>query len=211
MPEIDGSGRALAADEHQEQPVNDLPWLTAAEIGAAYAARSLSPVELVQALIDRIETRNADGRRLHQRRCRRRARCRAAAEKEIFAGRALGPLHGVPYGIKDNIDVAGQPTTCHSKILLDNVAREDAPSSPTCARPARSCSASSRCTSSPSAARPRTCRFPMRAIPGTPPTIPAARPRAPASRWRPASCRCRSAPTPAARSATRPAIAAWSG
>ena len=40
-----------------------------------------------------------------------------------MAGRVLSPLHGVPYGIKDNIDVAGQPTTCHSKILLDNIAR----------------------------------------------------------------------------------------
>ena len=37
-----------------------------------------------------------------------------------------GPLHGVPIGIKDIIDVAGLPTTCHSKILLDNVAKADA-------------------------------------------------------------------------------------
>ena len=37
-----------------------------------------------------------------------------------------GPLHGVPVGIKDIIDIAGLPTTCHSKILQDNVAREDA-------------------------------------------------------------------------------------
>ena len=37
-----------------------------------------------------------------------------------------GPLHGVPIGVKDIIDVAGLPTTCHSKILLDNVAQQDA-------------------------------------------------------------------------------------
>ena len=41
-------------------------------------------------------------------------------------GRPRGPLHGVPVGIKDIIDVAGLPTTCHSKILIDNVASADA-------------------------------------------------------------------------------------
>ncbi len=45
----------MAADADQERAVNDLHWLTAAEIAAAYAARRLSPVELVKALIERIE------------------------------------------------------------------------------------------------------------------------------------------------------------
>jgi aspartyl-tRNA(Asn)/glutamyl-tRNA(Gln) amidotransferase subunit A len=41
-------------------------------------------------------------------------------------GKAIGPLHGVPVGIKDIINVAGLATTCHSKILTDNVAKADA-------------------------------------------------------------------------------------
>jgi aspartyl-tRNA(Asn)/glutamyl-tRNA(Gln) amidotransferase subunit A len=41
-----------------------------------------------------------------------------AAEAEIVSG--------VPVGIKDIIDVAGLPTSCHSKILIDNVASADA-------------------------------------------------------------------------------------
>jgi aspartyl-tRNA(Asn)/glutamyl-tRNA(Gln) amidotransferase subunit A len=49
-----------------------------------------------------------------------------AADQWRLSGQPIGSLHGVPVGIKDIIDVAGLPTTCHSKILLDNIARADA-------------------------------------------------------------------------------------
>jgi aspartyl-tRNA(Asn)/glutamyl-tRNA(Gln) amidotransferase subunit A len=106
--------------------VKELHRLTAAEIAAAYQSRRLSPVELVRALIARIEAHNSRVGafiRIDADVALDEAR---QAEKEILAGRSRGPLHGIPYGIKDNIDVAGQPTTCHSKILLNNVACEDA-------------------------------------------------------------------------------------
>ena len=106
--------------------MRDLEWLTAAEISAAYAARRLSPVELVKALIARIEADNPRVGAFISVDAEAALDAARQAEKEIGNGRSLGPLHGVPYGLKDNIDVAGLPTTCHSKILLDNVAREDA-------------------------------------------------------------------------------------
>jgi aspartyl-tRNA(Asn)/glutamyl-tRNA(Gln) amidotransferase subunit A len=78
-------------------------------------------------LLDEIGTRNKDcGAFIRIDRDGALAAARHA-EADIMSGRALGPLHGIPFGLKDNIDVAGQPTTCHSKILLDNVAHQDAP------------------------------------------------------------------------------------
>ena len=106
--------------------MSKLHWLSAAEAARAIAARELSPVELTQALLDRIERLDPKLNvfiRLDADAAMAAAR---AAEAEIAAGRPRGPLHGVPVGIKDIIDVAGLPTTCHSKILIDNVASADA-------------------------------------------------------------------------------------
>lgn len=50
----------------------------------------------------------------------------AQADRDLRAGRRRGPLHGIPVAIKDIIDVAGLPTTCHSRLLLGNVAATDA-------------------------------------------------------------------------------------
>src|SRR4051794_37434413 len=106
--------------------MSDLQWLSAAEAARAIASRELSPVELMQALLDRIERLDPKLNvfiRLDGDAALAAAR---AAEAEIASGRPHGPLHGVPVGIKDIIDVAGLPTTCHSKILIDNVASADA-------------------------------------------------------------------------------------
>ncbi len=103
-----------------------LPWLTAAEAGRAFRTRELSPVELLEGLLAHIERLDPLLNvfiRLDAEAAMEAAR---AAERDIAAGRVLGPLHGVPVAIKDIIDVGGLPTTCHSKILVDNVAKSDA-------------------------------------------------------------------------------------
>jgi aspartyl-tRNA(Asn)/glutamyl-tRNA(Gln) amidotransferase subunit A len=106
--------------------MSELHWLSATEAAHAIAVRELSPVELTRALLDRIERLDPKLNvfiRLDADAAMAAAR---AAEAEIAAGRPRGPLHGVPVGIKDIIDVAGLPTTCHSKILIDNIASADA-------------------------------------------------------------------------------------
>jgi aspartyl-tRNA(Asn)/glutamyl-tRNA(Gln) amidotransferase subunit A len=106
--------------------MSDLHWMTVAEAARAIAARELSPVELMNALLERISRLDPKLNvfiRLDGAAAMEAAR---AAEAEIVSGRRRGPLHGVPVGIKDIIDVAGLPTTCHSKILIDNIASADA-------------------------------------------------------------------------------------
>jgi aspartyl-tRNA(Asn)/glutamyl-tRNA(Gln) amidotransferase subunit A len=49
------------------------------------------------------------------------------ADKEIAAGRYLGPLHGMPISIMDLVDVAGVPTTAASRLRAEHVASRDAP------------------------------------------------------------------------------------
>ena len=106
--------------------MTDLHWMTAAQAAQAIADHKLSPVELTRVLLDRIarlEPRLHAFIRLDAEAAMAAAR---AAEAEIMAGRPRGKLHGVPVGIKDIIDVAGLPTTCHSKILMGHVAAADA-------------------------------------------------------------------------------------
>lgn len=104
----------------------DEAWLGIAEAGRRFRSRALSPVELVRALLARIEGLdsrcNAFIRLLPESALAEAKR----AEAQIAAGRIRGPLHGIPYALKDLIDVAGVPTTCNSKILRDNIASQDA-------------------------------------------------------------------------------------
>src|SRR5438270_637146 len=100
--------------------------LTIREAAAQIERSALSPVELTDAMLQRIahvdKTLNA-----YITVCDEQAREVAlAAEKMIRAGYHLGPLHGIPIAIKDNIYTRGVRTTAGSKILADFVPQEDA-------------------------------------------------------------------------------------
>ena len=105
--------------------MSELPAIAAA--AKMLKARKLSCVELVElvlARIERLERQVHAWVRVDAKGARRAAR---AADAALCAGRWRGPLHGIPLGIKDIIDVAGWPTEAGSKLRTGRIASDDAP------------------------------------------------------------------------------------
>ena len=105
---------------------DDLATLTLSDAAALIKSKQLSPVELTRGYLDRI--RRFDGAinsylRVTQDVAERQAK---AAEHEIMAGRYRGPMHGIPYALKDIVETAGIATTAHSRVLRDHVPHSDA-------------------------------------------------------------------------------------
>ncbi len=100
--------------------------LSLEELAALLRRRELSPVELAMQTLDRIDERNEQ---LHAfvTVTRERALAEAAtAEAELAAGIVRGPLHGIPYAVKDLFDVEGEATGAGTHLLTGNIAADDA-------------------------------------------------------------------------------------
>jgi len=117
----------LRAQKNGGQPAGQaLHWQSIAELSRRIHAGRLSPVELMEHLLARIEA--MDGalksfRLIPRERAMAAAR---AAEVMLRAGQDSGPLHGIPFAAKDIIDVRGLPTTAGSNLLAGNIAAADA-------------------------------------------------------------------------------------
>ena len=103
-----------------------MPALSIAALGRGLRRGDFTAEELVRATLARIEA--ADGTIHAFVRIEAEAALAAArqADTELRGGRDRGPLHGIPYGAKDVFDVAGMPTTCHSRSRLHHRAAADA-------------------------------------------------------------------------------------
>src|SRR6266404_1865709 len=98
-----------------------------AEITASVRSKTLSPVEIVNAHLKRIEAMrsklnafvhiDADGARAQAR----------GTEEAVLRGAALGPLHGVPITVKSCLEVTGWPCPAGSLLRKDYIAPSDAP------------------------------------------------------------------------------------
>jgi aspartyl-tRNA(Asn)/glutamyl-tRNA(Gln) amidotransferase subunit A len=105
----------------------DLCYMPATDLAAAIRTKQVSPVEVVDTILARIEQLNprlnafclvtADAAR----------QAAQAAEQAMMRGEALGPLHGVPVSIKDLVLTKGVRTMRGSKLYERDVPSEDAP------------------------------------------------------------------------------------
>ncbi|MFF3070542.1 amidase [Kitasatospora sp. NPDC057936] len=91
----------------------------------AIRSRRLSPVELVDSVLDRIEQVEPDLGAYVTVAAEQARRAAREAEREAAQGRYRGPLHGIPMGLKDLIDVAGMATTASSRVRTDHRAPAD--------------------------------------------------------------------------------------
>ena len=104
----------------------DIPFLSVAQLSELIKNRTVSPVEAVEAYLDRIDSLN--GRLYAYLTVCRDEALQAARESEqaLARGEYLGPLHGIPVAVKDQLNTAGIRTTSGTPIFADFVPDEDA-------------------------------------------------------------------------------------
>jgi aspartyl-tRNA(Asn)/glutamyl-tRNA(Gln) amidotransferase subunit A len=98
----------------------------ATELASLIRAKQLSSREVVQAHLDRIQNINPKVNAIVTLLAEDALKSADAADHAVKNGEALGPLHGVPFTIKDAIDTAGVLTQRGSKIFSSNIQQKDA-------------------------------------------------------------------------------------
>jgi amidase len=101
--------------------------LGATELAEAISSRQVSSREVVDSHLRRIESVNPAVNAVTVVLAEQSLDAATAADRALVAGAELGPLHGVPFTVKDNIDLAGTPTTQGVRVLADAYPKADAP------------------------------------------------------------------------------------
>jgi amidase len=107
--------------------VSELWRMSAVELAAMIRDREVSSREVIQAHLDRIEAVNPYLNAIVRLLPDQALAAADAADRLVSDGTPLGPLHGVPFTVKENIDLAGTPTTQAIPALAEAVAPVDAP------------------------------------------------------------------------------------
>src|SRR6266852_5141381 len=105
---------------------DDLCWLSALELAAQIRAKKISPVEVVDAVLARIERMNPTLNAFCTLTVDEARDAAQAAEVSVMTGEEQGPLHGVPVSIKDLLFTRRLLTTGGSRLFAEHVPEEDA-------------------------------------------------------------------------------------
>ena len=105
---------------------SEIPFLTATEISEQIRNRDVSPVEVTEAYLERIEALNPKLNSYITVMADEAITAAEEAETAIASGGYLGPMHGVPVAIKDQFLTKGILTTAGSNMLRDYIPEEDA-------------------------------------------------------------------------------------
>lgn len=106
--------------------MSELHFLTIAETARLIEARKLSPVELTKALLARIDALEPQLNAFITVTSDLALKQAQQAERDIANGRYCGPLHGIPFGLKDIYNTKGILTSGGSRVCMDNIPEEDA-------------------------------------------------------------------------------------
>jgi aspartyl-tRNA(Asn)/glutamyl-tRNA(Gln) amidotransferase subunit A len=101
----------------------DLAFLPAHILSTQISARRLSPVDLVDALLERVRAGDPKLHAFAEVYAEDARLAAAAAEQAIRSGHAIGPLHGIPIALKDLIEIAGRVTTGGSEVWRNRRSR----------------------------------------------------------------------------------------
>src|SRR6266516_3906639 len=107
--------------------MNELCGKGAGDLARMIATRVVTSTEVIEAYLDRIADINPDVNAVTVTLADEARAAAAAVDRSVAAGEPLGPLAGVPFSVKENIDVAGSATTWGVAALAGQVASTDAP------------------------------------------------------------------------------------
>src|SRR5437016_14536319 len=121
-----GTGIGLGSTLQGTPQRKDLVFLSISELSELIRTRKISPVEVTQTIIERIETLNPAVNAYITVTPDLAMKAAQDAESEIQRKKWRGPLHGVPIAVKDLFDTAGVRTTAASALFKDRIPQEDA-------------------------------------------------------------------------------------
>src|ERR1700730_11090673 len=101
-------------------------YLEATTLAALLRTKHLASRQVVQAHLDRTEAVNPKINAVVTLMGEAALKAADAADKAVASGAEIGPLHGVPFSIKDALDTAGVLTQCGSKLFAENIPDKDA-------------------------------------------------------------------------------------